>query len=76
VQQFDSLNVDEIEDKNKWQVAIPPIIPTSTPTIQDASMQTKGDEVIEVKDLKQNLKVVIKINKKLQCNLDRLEQIV
>jgi len=68
--------MDEIENKNKWQVAIPPIVPTPTPTIQNASMQTEGDEVIEVKNLKQNFKVAVESNKKLQCDLDWLEQIV
>jgi len=57
--------VDEVEDKNKWQVAVHPVIRTPTPTFQDASMQTEGDKVIEVKDLKQNLKVAVKANKKL-----------
>jgi len=59
VEQFDSLNVDEVEDKNKWQVAVRPVICTPTPTFQDASMQMEGDEVIEVEDLKQNLKVAV-----------------
>jgi len=69
-EQFDNLNVDEVEDKSKWQVAVHPIISTSTPKFQDASMQMEGDEVIEVKDLKQNLKVAIETNKKLLCNLN------
>jgi len=57
--------VGEVEDKNKWQVAVRPIIRTPTLTFQDASMQTEGDEVIEIEDLKQNLKVAVEANKKL-----------
>jgi len=68
--------VDEVEDKNKWQVVVHPVIRTPTPIFQDASMKIEGDEVIEVKDLKQNLKVAVEANKKLQCDLDELEQIV
>jgi len=33
MEQFDNLNVDEVEDKSKWQVAVCPVIPTLTPTL-------------------------------------------
>ena len=76
VAKSDSLNVDEVADNHKWEVAIRPVIRTNTSTFQDASMQKQGNEMIEVKELKQSLKEAVESNKKLQCKLDRLERIV